>query len=330
MPQASPTVFIMKYIRLHSKSPYVNLAVEEFLFTHTEDDVFMLWQNAPTVVIGKNQNAYAEVDLPYIRENGISLARRITGGGAVYHDGGNINFTFITGSEAAKPLDYAYFTRPIVEALSALGLTCEQSGRNDLLADGKKISGNAQCTKNGRTLHHGTLLFDSDTETMSSALRIDREKLEYHAVRSHKSRVANIRALLDTPITAEEFMDLLEGQILRITGAEHAPVPEDARINELVARNQSDDWLLSDRRYLTAYTETHRKRFPFGSVEIRLSLLRDKVTEVLITGDFFEIEDVSRLEAALCGLSADAVAAFDASPYIGGMTKETWQELLEA
>ena len=320
----------MKYIRLYSKSPYVNLAVEEFLFTHTEDDVFMLWQNAPTVVIGKNQNAYAEVDLSYIRENGILLARRITGGGAVYHDDGNINFTFISGSERARPLDYAYFTRPIVEALSALGLACEPSGRNDLLADGKKISGNAQCTKNGRTLHHGTLLFDSDTDRMSAALRIDREKLEYHAVRSHKSRVANIRALLDMPITAEEFIDLLEGHILRITGAVRVPAPTDPRIDELTARNASEEWLLSDRRYLTAYTETHRKRFPFGSVEIRLSLLRDAVTEVLITGDFFELSEVSRLEAVLCGLSANAVAAFDPSPYIGGMTQKHWQELLEA
>ncbi len=320
----------MKYIRLHSKSPYVNLAVEEFLFTHTEDDVFMLWQNAPTVVIGKNQNAYAEVDLSYIRENGIYLARRITGGGAVYHDDGNINFTFISGSEHARPLDYAYFTRPIVEALSALGLTCEQSGRNDLLADGKKISGNAQCTKNGRTLHHGTLLFDSNTETMSSALRIDREKLEYHAVRSHKSRVANIRTLLDMPITPEEFIDLLERQILRITGAERTPVPQAPHIDALIARNASEEWLLSDRRYLTAYTQTHRKRFPFGCVEIRLSITRDEVTEVLITGDFFEMQDISLLETALLGLSPHAVASFDASPYIGGMTQDAWQELFRA
>lgn len=318
----------MKYIRLYSKSPYANLAVEEFLFTHTEDDVFMLWQNAPTVVIGKNQNAYAEVDLSYIRENGILLARRITGGGAVYHDDGNINFTFISGSERARPLDYAYFTRPIVEALSALGLSCEPSGRNDLLIDGKKISGNAQCTKNGRTLHHGTLLFDSDTDHMSAALRIDREKLEYHAVRSHKSRVANIRALLDMPITAEEFIDLLEGHILRITGAVRVPAPTDLRIDELTARNASEEWLLSDRRYLTAYTETHRKRFPFGSVEICLSILRDEVTEVLITGDFFELQDISLLETALCGLSPRAIASFDATPYIGGMTQAEWRELL--
>ncbi|MBO5754545.1 MAG: lipoate--protein ligase family protein, partial [Clostridia bacterium] len=139
----------MKYLRLYSTDPYYNLAVEEYLLRHTDDDIFMLWQNEKTVVIGKNQNAYAEVNLDYAEKNGIRVARRLSGGGAVYHDMGNVNYTFITSCERATALDYAYFTRPILAALASLGVKGTLSGRNDLECEGKKFSGNAQYTADG-------------------------------------------------------------------------------------------------------------------------------------------------------------------------------------
>ena len=148
----------MKFLKLTSTDPYYNLAVEEFLFSHTDEDVFMLWQNSPTVVIGKNQNAYAEVDLCFAEENGIKVARRITGGGAVYHDLGNVNYSYITSTENVSSLDFETPSRAIIAALADMGITAELGGRNDILAGGKKISGNAQHTSNGRILHHGTLL----------------------------------------------------------------------------------------------------------------------------------------------------------------------------
>ena len=196
----------MRYIKLCSNDPYYNLAVEEYLLNNSEEDIFMLWQNAPTVVIGKNQNAYAEVNLEYAREKEIKISRRITGGGAVYHDLGNINYTFITSEKKARALDYEYFTRPIIDALKFLGLDCKLSGRNDLECDGRKFSGNAQFCSNGRILHHGTLLFNTDVSEMSAVLKVDKEKLEYKAVKSHKGRVINLIDLLENKISAYEFI----------------------------------------------------------------------------------------------------------------------------
>ena len=204
----------MKLIILSTHDPYYNLAVEEYLFQTAEDEVFMLWQNEPTVVIGKNQNAYAEVELDVLRERGIHLARRITGGGAVYHDLGNVNYTFIAKS-GQQGIDFAHFTAPILRALAELGIRAELSGRNDLLVDGRKFSGNAQYSANGKTLHHGTLLFDSDLTVLSDVLRPDEEKIRSKAVRSVRSRVTNLAPLLQKECQTGEFIDLLADFICR-------------------------------------------------------------------------------------------------------------------
>ncbi len=327
MPRGIPHFMRMKYIRLTSTDPYENLATEEFLFSQSEEDFLILWQNENTVVIGKNQNAYAEVDLAYAKEAGIRIARRITGGGAVFHDAGNINFSLITKDTHA--LDYAYFASPITEVLGSLGLRAEVDGRNDILANGKKISGNAQTTKNGRTLHHGTLLYDTDTERMARVLRIDREKLAYHAVRSHKSRVGNIRALLGTSLSPSEFTDLLETRLIAALGAERTSLPDDPQIAALAARNRSPAWILADRRYLTDYTVTRRQKFPAGVIEISLLLSRDRIEKATISGDFFERAPAVELEAALSGLTAAEAAAVDPAPYIDRLTADEWRELLK-
>ena len=185
----------MKFLRLNTTDPYYNLAVEEYLFRHATEDVFMLWQNEPCVVIGKNQNAYAEINMDVARRDGIAVVRRITGGGAVYHDDGNVNYTFIAASGNAS-LDFSRFCAPIIDALCEVGVTAALSGRNDLTVDGKKISGNAQHSANGKTLHHGTLLFDSDLEKLSSVLHVDEEKLRAKSIRSVRSRVINLKTLL--------------------------------------------------------------------------------------------------------------------------------------
>ena len=204
----------MKYIRLKTTDPHLNLAVEEYLFRHSGDDIFMLWQNEPTVVVGKNQNVYAEVNTEYAKERGINIVRRITGGGAVYHDLGNLNYTFITSETKAKALDYEYFTRPIIDALATLGVVATLSGRNDLEVDGKKFSGNAQFCADGRILHHGTLLFDTDVNELSAVLRVDKEKLEYKAVKSHKSRVTNLCDIIDKGIDLDGFIALIENFVI--------------------------------------------------------------------------------------------------------------------
>ena len=287
----------------------------------------MLWQNEKTVVIGKNQNAYAEVDLDYAESAGIRVSRRLSGGGAVYHDMGNVNYTFITSSEKATALDYAYFTHPIIEALAALGVHAELSGRNDLECEGKKFSGNAQYTGDGRILHHGTLLFNTDADVMSRVLRVDREKLAYRAVKSHKGRVCNLASLLGG-ITVEEFIGHIESHVYKAMDAESMPVPESEEIEKLTERNASREWIFSDKRYLTEYTVVRRKRYPFGIVCAEMTLSGNQIEVILFSGDFFGIQPITELENALCGQSLDALPDIDPSPYIAGMSREELVSLL--
>ena len=318
----------MKYIRLTTTDPYYNLAVEEYLMRHTIDDVFMLWQNAPSVIVGKNQNVYAEVNVSYAQQHDIRLARRITGGGAVYHDLGNINYTFITSSDRAKTLDFAYFTRPVIDALAELGLSCSLSGRNDLECDGRKISGNAQFSADGRILHHGTLLFDVCMEELSSALRVDKEKLAYKAVRSHKGRVANLATLLKEKMTVEELISHIEGYVLSQMGAEIVSPPDVPEIEVLRARNASDEWIFSARRYLTEYTVSRRKKYAFGIVQIELTLNGERIERTVISGDFFGTAPVEELERALVGKRVNEPLGIDPAPFIHGMTESELSALL--
>lgn len=319
----------MKYIRLKTTDPYYNLAVEEYLLKSSDEDVFMLWQNCPSVIIGKNQNAYAEVDLEYAKVHGINVVRRMTGGGAVYHDLGNLNYSFITSTERAESLDYEYFTRPIVDALASLGLDCRLCGRNDIECNGKKISGNAQLNSGGRILHHGTLLFDVDTDEMSAVLRIDREKLEYKAVKSHKGRVANISSLLKKSVDMGAFITQIEAFVLERMTAETVSAPENAEIGALCDRNRSEDFIYSDRRFLTSYSCSRRKKFHYGIVNLDMILNGNTIESVVISGDFFERSSVEELEKELVGRSVGELDGIDPSKYIDKMTAEELAELMK-
>ena len=315
----------MKYVRLKTSDPYYNLAVEEYLLRQSEDDYFMLWQNAPSVIIGKNQNAYTEVELDYARSAGINVVRRITGGGAVYHDGGNLNFSFITSTAKADALDFDYFTRPIISALAEMGLECTLSGRNDLEIGGRKFSGNAQYSDGRRILHHGTLLFNTDLDVLEKALRTDKEKLEFKAVKSHKGRVVNLSELLNEKWTVSDFADRIEWHLIEKAGVVKVDVPADPAIDELRARNASEEWIYSSRRYLTDYTLCRRKKYPFGIVEVKLKLSGDVIQNAVISGDFFGKEPVGELENKLSEKKTAEISYLDVSKYIDKMTdKEFW------
>ena len=190
----------MRLYILNDHNPYRNLATEEYLFETSDDDVMILWQNDPTVVIGKNQNAFAEINTDFTEKKGILIARRISGGGAVYHDLGNVNYTFIS-TKSKNEIDFKTFTLPIIEALAHLGISAELTGRNDIEVCGKKISGNAQHVKENKVLHHGTLLFNSDLGVLSSALNVDEEKIKTKAIKSARSRVINIIDLIEKKIS---------------------------------------------------------------------------------------------------------------------------------
>lgn len=322
----------MKYFVLTSHDPYYNLALEEYLFRTNEDEVFLLWQNDKTVVIGKNQNANVEVDIDFLRENEIKLARRITGGGAVYHDLGNLNYTFISRGEGG--IDFAEFASPIIKALASLGIVAVLSGRNDIEVEGRKISGNAQHREGGRVLHHGTLLFDSDLTVLSRVLRPDEEKMRSKAVRSVRSRVANVRELAEKPITVDDLV----GAILKVVKECFSPTElyisasDDEKIVELAKRNASPEWLYPERGVASTAEKVFSHRFPFGKVELRLSLRGELVSSAELFGDFFAEGNIDEPLRAIEGVKISELSSrlreMRLEEYIHGMTKEDAKTLL--
>ena len=314
----------MKFLMLSTTDPYRNLAIEEYLFTHADEEIMMLWQNAPSVILGKSQSAYAEVDLDYAKERGIRIVRRITGGGAVYHDAGNLNYTYISPDTEGRTLDFAEFSKPIIQALASLGVNAVLTGRNDLEVNGKKISGNAQYHRGGKTLHHGTLLFDADLDVLSSVLRPDEEKIRSRAIRSVHARVCNLRELLPHVSSARELCEVLEAFIDKTYAPTHILPPDNAEVDALTARNASSEWLYPKRELLSDYTAVRKHRYPFGTVEVHLWMTEDKIKDAHIFGDFFSTAPVGDLEHVLRGARLDALEDVlrdtDVSACIFGMT----------
>jgi len=306
----------MKLYINENLDPYFNLAAEEYLIRHTDDDIAMLWRNSPAVIIGKNQNAFCEVDLDFTRTHDIAVVRRLTGGGAVFHDPGNINFTFISPPHGALSegiqaggLDFAHFCAPILDALRAIGVDASLSGRNDIVADGRKISGNAQCVLDGVTMHHGTLLFSAELARMQGALRADPAKLHSKGIASVRSRVANIADLQSKVTGAEEFLACLTyalEQRYSVT-AERFTDDMTAQIRALAEEKYASDAWNLDR--MGTFDMTRRKRFPYGSVEISLTVKNGRMEEIRITGDFFGVRDASGLAEQLRGTAYRREAA---------------------
>lgn len=307
--------------------PYFNLAMEEYLIdTAGDEELFILWRNEPSVIIGRNQNAFSELDVSFAREHGIKVVRRLTGGGAVFHDLGNINYTFISPDVEGGSLNFARFCEPIVRALRALGLDASLSGRNDILAEGRKVSGTAQCVRSGHVMHHGTLLWDADFSTMEGVLRPDTEKLSAKGIKSVRSRVGNIRSLL-AEIGDERRSDVpAPDSVLGLgeylySSFPNAPVPLSARQLEEIgaladAKYRTWDWNFGSSKQ---YAAERRRRFPFGSVCIRYTLSGGIIEEIDISGDFFGAGSVQQLCSCLVGTRCEREALLSA---LGGVTGE--------
>ena len=299
-----------------SVDPYFNLAAEEYLLMNADCDVFMLWRNSPSVIVGKNQNAWAEVNVDYVKDNGIPVVRRLTGGGAVFHDLENVNFSFITKASEGTKLNFEKFTRPIIDALSSFGVEASLDGRNDIVADGAKISGNAECvvtnTRGEKVmLHHGTLLFNSDITKLAAALRADPEKMKSRGIKSVSSRVKNIRALdsYRGPGDVGDFMEALFTAVSRGNGAEDLTEAEISGVEELKRTKYS----LWEWNYGSSpeFEISNSARFPFGTVGVSLVCRHGKIDKVKFYGDFFGTEDVSSLEEILHGAKYDAKYALE-------------------
>ena len=296
----------MIIIQNKSTEPYFNMASEEYLSDHLTEDIFMLWQNEKAVIIGKNQNAFAELDKAFIDSRGIKAVRRLTGGGAVFHDIGNVNYTFIT-AKGDNSLDFARFCAPVIDALKELGVNAELTGRNDIAVDGFKISGNAQCVRGERFIHHGTLLFDADLGVMAGALRPDPLKLQSKGIDSVRSRVTNLRPLLSKQLDTAGFIGFIENYV-----AEHTDITQ---IRDLTEEEKTGIQKLADTKYSTwkwnfgeskSYSRRERRRYPFGTVEAELEVSGGRISSLHISGDFFGTRDIAELEALLNGARFDS------------------------
>lgn len=299
----------MFYIENERTDPYWNLALEEYLLKNSTQEFFILWQNSPSIIVGRNQNTVAEINAEYVKEHSIPVVRRLTGGGAVFHDLGNLNYTFIVNDSANVGLDFKKYTAPILDVLHRLSVNAELSGRNDLIIDGKKFSGNSQYRYRGRLLHHGTLLFSSSLPDISSALKVDSSKLEGKGVQSVRSRVTNILEHLITPLTLAEFKNLITANIK----SSHS----EFNVYSLSEQELASVRSLEKEKYSTwewnygaspAYTITNRRKFPASSVEVLLTVTEGIIRSIRIYGDFFGECEIQDIENNLAGLPYEKAA----------------------
>jgi len=312
-------------------NPRLNLALEEYIVRHfsNENDYLLFYINEPSIIIGKNQITIEEVNQEYIDRNDIHVVRRISGGGAVYHDFGNLNFSFITNHDVKKLHNFKKFTEPVIKVLNDLGVSAELKGRNDILVGEKKISGTAQFSTGKRMISHGTLLLNTDLSEVVKALNVKPSKLESKGHKSVRSRVANISEFLANPLTIEEFRSsLLKGlytgneafETYRLTEQEWAAVHQ-------LKEEKYDTW---DWNYGRApkFNIQNNKRFSVGEIDVRIFVENGRIQEVNIFGDFFGKDPVAQIEDLLKGVPYDnvsiekAMEKVDVTQYFGALEKE--------
>ncbi|MGI6143711.1 MAG: lipoate--protein ligase [bacterium] len=298
-----------------STDPHFNLAVEEYVLKNlnSREEYLLLWQNEPAIIIGRHQNTLAEINLDYVQANKIHVVRRLSGGGAVYHDLGNLNFTFIKKAVQSELLDFKSFTEPVLRALDKLGVKAELSGRNDLTIAGKKFSGNAQYLYKNNILHHGTLLFASDLSRLQKALKVQTDKIESKGVKSVRSRVTNIKEHLKDDISIEEFKGAIRDAVAELQGDNFVQY-------ELTKEDLQEIKALMEERYLSwewnygqspPFNIRNWKRFAGGKVEILLEVEKGLITNCKIYGDFLGLVSLSDFEEGLRGIRYEEVAIRD-------------------
>ncbi len=294
----------MLFIESYETDPHYNLALEEYLFLNKTEEIFMLWQNHSSIIIGKNQNAMAEVDYSYVTQHDIPVVRRLSGGGAVYHDLGNLNFTYIVNRDSFG--DYVGFTKILRDFLETQGISACVSGRNDVLVGDKKISGNAQYSHHGRLLHHGTILIEADMQHLGKALKPDEEKIRSKGVKSVQSRVMNLSELL--PYGAEGFRKAFTDFVLKTEEVNAYSLTAEDRmaVEKLCAEKYNTyEW---NYGYSSRYSFHTKKRFSGGGVEVCLDIQDGMIRNAKIFGDF--LGDATPLEERLCG-TAHTVKAIE-------------------
>lgn len=293
----------MLYINHNYTDPYINHAIEEYFLKNFDEECFILWQNTPSILVGKNQNTFAEINIDYVKEHSIPVVRRLSGGGTIFGDLGNVYFTFISNKSNDTFADFKRFTTPIINALKKLSINAEFSGRNDLTIDGRKFSGNAQYKYKNRVLHHGSLLFSSDMSELSSALKVRPIKFQDKSVKSVSSRVTNISDHLKTPMTVVDFKNFLMSNILSESqeGKLYEINDNDLFYINKISKEKFSTW---EWNYGSSpkYNFINEKKFLGGTVEINLNVEKGIIKDLKIFGDFFGEKDISDIENALLGV----------------------------
>lgn len=318
--------------------PRINLAIEEYVLKNMDidkDSFLLFYINEPSIIIGKNQNTVEEINTEYVDANGIHVVRRLSGGGAVYHDLGNLNFSFITKDDGESFRNFKKFTEPVIKALADMGVTAELLGRNDILVEGRKVSGNAQFATQGRMFTHGTLMFDTEIERVVSALKVRKDKIESKGIKSIRSRVANISEFIEGPMTIEQFrMEILKSIFEGEQNIQYWELTDEDwdNIRALSAERYGNwDWNYGKS---PKFNMQHSHRFPVGGIDVRLQVEKGKIDDVNIYGDFFGVGDVTVVEDSLKGIQYDresitkALDAVDIPTILGGITKEEFINLI--
>lgn len=309
-------VFILT---LGESDPFFNLSAEEYFLCEKDEDFFLLWQNEPCIVIGRNQNAADEINGDYVRTRSLPVVRRITGGGAVYHDAGNLNFSFIINGEA----DRVELCRPVIDVLRSIGVVAEISGRNDITVDGRKVSGTAMCSRGGRSLFHGTLLISADLDALSEALKPDETKLIGHGVKSVRSRVANLSEYTKE-VSPDIIGAMLTGYMTERGGEIYELGESDIEAIEKLrdSKYSTDEWNCGAERL----QKSERSRLSCGTVYIKKKTACGRIEDIRIFGDFMNTGDVSEIEKRLKGIElrrgaiTSALESVQTEKYIPGLT----------
>lgn len=324
----------MLFVPNENNDPRVNLAIETYLLKEKplDEPMLLFYINEPSIIIGRNQNTIEEINKDYVEEKGIHVVRRLSGGGAVYHDFGNLNFSFIMPDDGNSFRDFAKVTQPIIDALHAMGVEGAQlKGRNDLVIGDKKFSGNAMYATNGRMFAHGTIMFDSDVNEVVNALNVRKDKIESKGIKSIRSRVTNIKPFLSDEYQNLSTVDFRQDILLRIFGVETLSEVKTYELTE-------EDWLkinqISDEYYRNwdwnygrspEFDLVRRERFPIGSIEAKMNVSGGKINEIRIFGDFFGLGEIADVEGQLTGIQYDketieeAVSMIDIKKYFGNI-----------
>lgn len=312
-----------------SNDAYFNIALEEYLlYKYPKKDIFLLYINAPSIIVGKFQNTLAEINLEYIEQNNIKVVRRMSGGGAVYHDLGNLNFSFHSELNQSEFMDFSKFTQPVLNVLQSKGVPAALEGRNDLYVDGKKFSGNAKLARNGKVIQHGTILFDSNMDILSDALKVNPLKYKDKAVKSNRSRVINLKECFKDPISIEDLKQALIQEMITLfpESTIYTLTKQDIdQVMELVEQKYNTwDWNFG---FSPKYNFKNAIKVPAGYIEIHLDVVRGgKIEAAKIFGDFFASNPIEELEEMLIDKNHDIaeiqtlLESIDVTKYFGKVT----------